>query len=45
MMEMIYNIPESIGWIIVGVLATLCTLATIKLVKIGMEIYRDYKEL
>lgn len=44
-MEMIYNIPEVVGWGIVGMMAIGCGILIAKLVKIGMEIYRDYKEL
>lgn len=44
MLNMIYSIPENIGWIIVGTLATLCVITTIKLVKIGIEMYHDHKE-
>lgn len=31
MLEMIYTIPENIGWVIVGVNSTVCAIMTYKL--------------
>lgn len=31
MLEMIYTIPENIGWVIVGVSGTVCAMMTYKL--------------
>lgn len=42
---MIYSISENMGWFIVGIISVLCVIATIKLVKIGIEMYYDYKEI
>lgn len=44
MLEMIYRIPDSIGWAIVGALAMLCVVMFVKLGKIFVQMWKDYHE-
>ena len=43
-LEKIYNIPEYIGWIIVGIMAIFCTVLIIKIVNTAIDMYIEYKE-
>ena len=44
MMDWICTIPYSIGWVLVGVLDTLCVMMAIKLGKTFVEIWREWHE-
>ena len=44
MIEMICNIPENIGWTIVGFTACLCCVMAVKLGKIVIEMIKDRLE-
>lgn len=44
LLEKIYNIPEFIGWIIVGIMAIGCTVLIIRIVNTLINMYIEYKE-
>ena len=44
MMNWICAIPDSIGWVLVGVLGTLCAMMAIKLGKVFVEMWREWHE-
>ena len=44
MLEMICEIPDPIGWALVGALAMLCAVMLVKLGKIFVQMWIDYQE-
>jgi hypothetical protein len=44
MLELLCAIPEEIGWVIVGVVGTLCVMMAIKLIKLFIKIYKEHCE-
>lgn len=44
MLELICNIPENVGWIIVGVVGTLCAVMIWKLGKLCVEMWKEWHE-
>ena len=44
MLEMICNIPENIGWVIVGAVGMLCVVMLVKLGKIVVEAIKYRRE-
>lgn len=44
MLEMIYAIPENIGWVIVGAVGMLCTMMAVKLTKFIVKVVKENKE-
>lgn len=44
MLEMICRIPESFGWALVGALVMLCAIMFVKLGKIFVQMWKDYRE-
>ena len=44
MLEMIYTIPENIGWVIVGVSGTVCAVMLFKLGKLFVQMLKEYCE-
>ena len=44
MMNLICNIPEEIGWVLVGILGTLCAMMAVKLGKVFVEMWREWHE-
>ena len=44
MLELLCKIPDIIGWIIVGVLCTLCAVMLFNLGKVLVQIWKDWHE-
>ena len=44
MLELIYAIPENIGWVLVGVVGTLCAMMAYKLGKLFVQMWKDKRE-
>ena len=45
MLEMIYNIPECVGWTIVGIIGVVCLITGARLTQIFVGMYRERKEV
>lgn len=44
MLEMIYAIPENIGWVIVGATGMLAAMMAVKLGKLFVQMWKDWHE-
>ena len=44
MFEFICSIPESLGWSLVGCLGTLCGIMLYKLIKVFVQMWKDWHE-
>ena len=44
MLELIYAIPENIGWVLVGIAGTLCAMMAYKLGKLFVQMWKDRRE-
>lgn len=44
MLEFICTIPESIGWVIVGATGACCAMMFVKLVKLFIEMWKEWHE-
>ena len=44
MLEIINAIPDSVGWALVGATGMLCVVMWVKVIKILVQMYKDWKE-
>lgn len=44
MLEIINAIPDSVGWALVGATGMLCVVMSVKLIKIFVQMYKDWRE-
>lgn len=44
MLEMIYAVPENIGWVIVGVSGTVCAMMLFKLGELFVQMLKEWHE-
>ena len=44
MIDLLLLVPESVGWALVGSLATICCLLAIKLIRTLIEMWKSYHE-
>ena len=44
MLELICNIPENIGWMLVGIVGTLCAMMMYKLGKLFVQMWKEWHE-
>lgn len=44
MLELLCKIPENVGWMLVGVVGTLCVIMAVKLGKLFVQMWKEWHE-